>query len=227
MVSAVNSQEVQPEEQLGGEAYHYDAQAGVFEKASAYEDRVMEEREMIADAMPGVIREGAAVYAAEPVPETMTVLLVEPNKYPRPVEIGTELEDLQAAVGGMIEVVYPFDEPVGLVMNEEGKINGLPLNRSLRDENGDIYDLVAGPFMVVGLTEESFGSLTPEQIQKYGEMFHQPEMFVKMGMGVKAIPLPDEMVEKPDKTIEKAAEKNAQKTEARPKRRKTPDHDGR
>lgn len=227
MVSAVNSQEVMPEEQLGSEAYHYDAQAQVFEKASAYEERIMEDREMIADAMPGVIHEGSAAYTAETVPETISVLMVEPGKYPREIEIGTELEDLQAAVGGMIEVVYPFDEPVGLVMNEEGKINGLPLNRSLRDENGDIYDLVAGPFMVVGLTEESFGSLTPEQIQKYGEMFHQPEMFVKMGMGVKAIPLPDEMVEKPDKMIEKAAEKNAQKTEARPKRKKTPDHSDR
>ena len=227
MVSAVNSQEVMPEEQLGSEAYHYDSQAQVFEKASAYEERIMEEREMIADAMPSVVHEESAAYAAEPVPETISVLMVEPGKYPREIKIGTELEDLQAAVGGNIEVVYPFDDQVGLVMNEEGKINGLPLNRSLRDENGDIYDLVAGPFMVVGLTEESFGSLTPEQIQKYGEMFHQPEMFVKMGMGVKAIPLPDEMVEKPDKMIEKAAEKNAQKTEARPKRKKTPDHDGR
>ena len=227
MVSAVNSQEVMPEEQLGSEAYHYDAQAQVFEKASAYEERIMEDREMIADAMPGVIHEGSVAYTAETVPETISVLMVEPGKYPREIEIGTELEDLQAAVGGMIEVVYPFDEPVGLVMNEEGKINGLPLNRSLRDENGDIYDLVAGPFMVVGLTEESFGSLTPEQIQKYGEMFHQPEMFVKMGMGVKAIPLPDEMVEKPEKTVGKVGEKNAQKTEARPKRKKTPDHSDR
>ena len=227
MVSAVNSQEVMPEEQLGSEAYHYDAQAQVFEKASAYEERIMEDREMIADAMPGVIHEGSVAYTAETVPETISVLMVEPGKYPREIEIGTELEDLQAAVDGNIEVVYPFDDQVGLVMNEEGKINGLPLNRSLRDENGDIYDLVAGPFMVVGLTEESFGSLTPEQIQKYGEMFHQPEMFVKMGMGVKAIPLPDEMVEKPDKMIEKAAEKNAQKTEARPKRKKTPDHSDR
>ena len=227
MVSAVNSQEVMPEEQLGSEAYHYDAQDQVFEKASAYEERIMEDREMIADAMPGVIHEGSVAYTAETVPETISVLMVEPGKYPREIEIGTELEDLQAAVGGNIEVVYPFDDQVGLVMNEEGKINGLPLNRSLRDENGDIYDLVAGPFMVVGLTEESFGSLTPEQIQKYGEMFHQPEMFVKMGMGVKAIPLPDEMVEKPDKMIEKAAEKNAQKTEARPKRKKTPDHSDR
>ncbi|MBR3167026.1 MAG: hypothetical protein IKF16_12745, partial [Lachnospiraceae bacterium] len=41
MVSAVNSQEVRPEEQLGSEAYHYDAQAQIFEKASSYEDRMM------------------------------------------------------------------------------------------------------------------------------------------------------------------------------------------
>ena len=41
MVSAVNSQEVLPEDQLGYEAYHYDAQAQIFEKASAYENRVM------------------------------------------------------------------------------------------------------------------------------------------------------------------------------------------
>lgn len=63
----------------------------------------------------------------------MTVLLVEPGKYPQPVEIGTDLEDLQKAVGGYIEVTYPFDEQVGIVMNEEGKINGMDLNRALRD----------------------------------------------------------------------------------------------
>ena len=46
------------------------------------------------------------------------------------------------------------------VCNEEGKLEGLPLNRALRDEDGDIYDVVAGTFMVVGLTDDSFGSLT-------------------------------------------------------------------
>ena len=48
--------------------------------------------------------------------------------------------------------------------------------------------------MVVGLTEDGFGSLTQEQVQKYGDLFHQPELIVKMGKGIMALPLPDEMV---------------------------------
>ena len=61
-------------------------------------------------------------------------------------------------------MVYPFEDPVGLIVNEEGKINGLPLNRALRDEDNEIYDVIAGSFLVTGLTEDSFGSLTPEQV---------------------------------------------------------------
>ena len=121
--------------------------------------------------------------------KTMNVLLVEPEKHPRPVEIGTKLEDLQAAVGGFIEVVYPFEDEVGLVMNEEGKLEGLPLNRALRDDDGDIYDVIAGPFLVVGLTEEDFGSLSPEQMTFYEEKYHSPELFVRMGRGIMAIPV--------------------------------------
>ena len=55
-------------------------------------------------------------------------------------------------------------DSVALVCNEEGKLEGLPLNRALRDEDGDIYDVVAGTFLVVGLTDDSFGSLTVEQM---------------------------------------------------------------
>ena len=227
MVSAVNSQEVMPEEQLGSEAYHYDAQAQIFEKASAYEERMLEDREMIADAMPGTVHEGAAAYEAEPVPETMTVLMVEPNKYPREMEIGTDLKDLQEAVGGNIEVVYPFDDQVGLIMNEEGKINGLPLNRALQDEKGNVVDVIAGPFMVVGLTEESFGSLTQDQMKTYEDEFHAPQMFMKMGRGIMALPLPEEKVEKPGKAVDKSQAKDAQKKEPKAKRRKTPDHSDR
>ena len=66
----------------------------------------------------------------------MNVLLVQPESYPKSVTIGSDLESLQAAVGGSIEVVYPFEDSVGLIMNEEGKIEGLPLNRALRDDQG-------------------------------------------------------------------------------------------
>ena len=45
--------------------------------------------------------------------------------------------------------IYPYEDPIALVCNEEGKLEGLPLNRALRDEDGDIYDVVAGTFMVV------------------------------------------------------------------------------
>lgn len=126
--------------------------------------------------------------------EKMNILLVRPNMYPQAVEIGCELEDLQKAVGGDIEAVYPFEEPVALVMNEEGKLNGCELNRALRDSEGDLYDIIAGDFLVVGLGEEDFCSLSPELMKQFEERFHQPEMFVRMGRSIMAMPLPDDKV---------------------------------
>ena len=75
-------------------------------------------------------------------PSTITVLVVEPDKKPYVKEIPSSLESLQHEVGGDIEAVYPFEEPVAIVCNGEGKMNGLPLNRALRDDNGEIYDKV-------------------------------------------------------------------------------------
>lgn len=129
---------------------------------------------------------------------TIDVLLVKPFMYPQQVSIGCNLKELQKAVGGDIATVYPFDDPVTIICNDEGKINGSELNRSLRAENGEIYDIIAGDFLVAGLTEDDFGSLSPELMQKYEELFHQPEMYVRMGHSIMAIPVPDERVRKAD-----------------------------
>lgn len=126
--------------------------------------------------------------------EVIDVLLVEPGQFPRRFQVGLELEDFQTVVGGNMEVTYPFEEEVAIILNEEGKINGMPLNRSMRSEDGELYDIYAGPFMVVGLTEDDFGSLTPEQMEKYEKMFHTPETFVKMGKGLMILPMTEEMV---------------------------------
>ena len=134
----------------------------------------------------------------------MDVLLIRPNMYPQAVQIGCELEDLQKAVGGDIQAVYPYEDPVALVMDEEAKLTGKDLNRALRDEDGNMYDIIAGDFLVVGLGEEDFCSLSPEQMKKYEEHFHQPEMFVRMGRSIMALPLPDDKVKKAD-APEKAA----------------------
>ena len=138
------------------------------------------------------------------------VLLVEPGQYPKAMQIGTELEDLQEIVGGSIEVTYPFEEEVGIILNEEGKILGLPLNRAMGNDDGDVYDIYAGSFIVAGLTEDDFGSLTPEQMDKYNKMFHQPEMFVKMGKGLMVLPIPKESVKA--KEIEKVIEPKIKKS---------------
>lgn len=58
---------------------------------------------------------------------------------------------------------------------------GLGYNRALRDENGQIYDILCGPFFVCGLGTDDFLSL-PEQLMKtYFKHFKRPELFVRIG----------------------------------------------
>lgn len=131
--------------------------------------------------------------------EKMTVLCVKPGKKPMRIEIEDGLGALQRAVGGCIEAVYPYEDPVALIVNKEGKLNGLPLNRALRDEDNDIYDIVAGPFLVVGLGESNFTSLTPALMGKYKKLFHCPEAFIKMGERLTVIPIPEPQARKSTK----------------------------
>ena len=144
----------------------------------------------------------------------MDVLLVEPGKYPQRVQIGTELEDLQKAVGGPIEVTYPFDDPVGIICNEEGKLNGMDLNRALYDDEGRVSDIIAGPFLVTGLTEDNFQSLTDDQMVMFEDKFHSPETFIRMGRSIMAIPVPDDVVREKAEGM-KPREKPAPDIEAR------------
>lgn len=110
----------------------------------------------------------------------MTVLLIEPGKTPRHMEIDGTLERMQQVVGGYIQAIYPFVDPVALVCNEEGKLMGMPFNRALIDDEGKIYDVVAGTFFVCSAppNEEQFENLTPEQLAYYESLFRSPENFL-------------------------------------------------
>ena len=125
-------------------------------------------------------------------PEKLTVLVVEPMKEPYVKGIAPVLHAIHAEVGGDIAASYPFDDPVGLVLNDEGKLIELDLNRSLRDEHGEIYDIVAGTFLVVGLGSESFASLPPDMIQKYTEQFKRPELFASINGQIVSVPVEPE-----------------------------------
>ena len=136
-------------------------------------------------------------------PEKMTVLVVEPRKEPYLKEIDPGLHSLQAEVGGDIAASYPFSDPVGLVCNDEGKLIGLELNRGLRDEEGNLYDIMAGTFLVVGLGEENFTSLPPELAQKYTEHFKQPEQFINLNGQIIALPVePENPLRTAEMTVE-------------------------
>ena len=121
--------------------------------------------------------------------KTIKVLLVKSGQYAEMAEIEAGLSSMQEIVGGNIQAAYFFDDPVALVCNEEGKINGMELNRAVKDENGNILDIVAGTFFICGLGEENFASLPEELRAKYEKMFKNPEVFLRMSKGFMAMPV--------------------------------------
>lgn len=123
----------------------------------------------------------------------ITVIKVEPGKAAYIKEIENSLKSLQSEVGGDVECVYPFEDQVGIVCNQESKFNGMEMNRCLRHpDTGNPYDILYGPFLVTGLTEDDFGSLSKDLQDKYLEKFEQPEMFVMTENGVMVLPMPTE-----------------------------------
>ena len=102
----------------------------------------------------------------------MKILVVEPEKAPMVKEIDGSLESMQKIVGGYIEAIYPLDDPIALVCNEEGKINGLSPNRVLVDKDGNVLDVICGTFFLCEVlpTEENFTGLSDEEVERYMEM---------------------------------------------------------
>ena len=119
----------------------------------------------------------------------ISVLLVEPNKYPKMIEIEDTLEAMQSIVDGDIEEYMPFSDEVAIICNEEGKVNGLPLNRAIYDSDKQMIDIIAGDFFIAyaPIDGENFKSLTLEMAEKYQEMFKYPEKFISTDDGIKAI----------------------------------------
>ena len=120
----------------------------------------------------------------------MQVVVVEPKKKPIMQDIDSGLESMQKIVGGSIEAVYPFDEPVALICNEEGKLLNLPLNRALRDDEGTVYDIISGTFFVCAAPPDSdrFAGLTDQHVKTYMERFAVPEMFLNVGGDLFVLP---------------------------------------
>ena len=120
----------------------------------------------------------------------MQVVVVEPKKKPIVQDIDAGLESMQKMVGGSIQAIYPFEEPVALIANEEGKLLNLPLNRALRDDEGNVYDIISGTFFVCAVPPDSdhFAGLNDQQAKTYLERFSMPEMFLNVGGNLFVLP---------------------------------------
>lgn len=137
--------------------------------------------------------------------EKLRVVLVEPGQYARIAELEDTLAAKQAAVGGgLIDCAYPWEEKACIVANDEGLLNGMPLNRYVED-----YQPIAGPFFVCGLSEEDFCGLTDEQAKRYQKMFLQPELFLKFKDGFTRVKYDDpRLPEAPKEAIEQIRQQN-------------------
>ena len=79
---------------------------------------------------------------------TMTVLKIMPGHKPERITMPHTLEAMQEKVGGYIQAIYPYEDPVAI----EGKLMGLEPNRTVRDpDTNEITDIICGTFFVCGL----------------------------------------------------------------------------
>jgi len=87
------------------------------------------------------------------------VVVKEVGRLPRVTELINELKSFQAIVDGYIEMVR-FKGEMCLICNEEGKIEGLPINFIWRGDR-----IVGNVFFTADGKEGEFRSLTEDEIQ--------------------------------------------------------------
>ena len=112
----------------------------------------------------------------------MKILLVEPGKNPRTAHISPELSSLQQTVGGYIQAIYPWDDPVAVVCYEEALLKESEFNRLIAPEVA-----IFGTFFICGLGDEDFADLPDAMIAKSAQLLHDPEILIRTPKGCAAV----------------------------------------
>ena len=100
--------------------------------------------------------------------EKIKVLVLE-NDELKEKEIDNDLKSLQNEVGGYIEIPYLSqrltDKGINLIINEEGKIQGLEKQLYVIDDKGNILDIIYGNCLFTSRNEDGDTvGLSQEQI---------------------------------------------------------------
>ena len=95
----------------------------------------------------------------------LRVVVIEPGLPAEIQEVNHDLASLQSLVGGYIEHVS-FKDDIGFLINEEGKLMGLPPNRI------NYYgDILVGTVVIVKTCEGEFCSLAEDEAERLRMMF--------------------------------------------------------
>ena len=126
------------------------------------------------EAANGFLDEVAEAEGARPEQKKeMQVLIVRPGEYAKRATIDGTLESMQHLVGGMIEVVYPWEERAVIVCNDEALLLNMKPNRFV----AEIQEPIFGSFFVCGLGDGDLVGLTDEQLERFEKKFHYPQLF--------------------------------------------------
>ena len=108
----------------------------------------------------------------------MKILIIEPGRHPRAAEIPHTLEQMQKTVGGYIQAIFPWDDPVALICDEEGLLKQSVFNRIVAPEVA-----IFGIFFLCGLDEEDFSDLPDDLMEKYSDMLYDPQYLIRTRKG--------------------------------------------
>ena len=123
----------------------------------------------------------------------MKVLIIEPRKRPREAEIDGSLESMQKTVGGYLQAIYPFEDEIALVCDDESKLKSDTEWNRMLPETSDIIKgtFFKGTFFIAGLGAEDFTDLSPELMEKYKQRFWNIELFISTPNGMMPIVIRD------------------------------------
>lgn len=128
--------------------------------------------------------------------EMVRVIVCRPGEKAILEEIDDSLESMQSVVGGYIEEYQPFHDDndprvddVTIFCNEEGKLNRLSPSRAIEGENGQLLDVIAGPFFIcyAPIASETIQSLPDDLEQRFTDMFELPEHYFRTKDGIEAV----------------------------------------
>ena len=124
------------------------------------------------------VEEAEADAERNPTSDKLQVVIVEPEKRPYKAIIENELQAFNKIVGGYIENLFigrtKTGAKVGIILNEEGKLEELPYNRHIVG-----LDTLVGTFFITAYNLEGDNiSLTDEEVEKYIRVFSPIEIYL-------------------------------------------------